>query len=204
MITKDLIIGNTANGHFPGSMDLNKVNADWAKQVLTYWFKELNKKDWYVSSPKLDSAITSKFKSTHSQIKVWPSLPLDADAHRALAAIIVLDQFSRNMFRGTKQAFAFDSLALQIAEQARARELDLSLNDDEKQFMYMPFMHSENLNDQKTALTLFAKLGHQKHAKEHFAIIKKFNRFPHRNEVLNRKSTDQELEFLKDAKRFGQ
>jgi len=183
---------------------MDRVNVDWSQQVLTFWFKELTKKEWFFANQTLDSNINDRFRSTHNQVKKWPSLPLDADQHRALAAIIVLDQFSRNMFRGTKDAFGFDSLAVLLAKQAIARELDQTLSDDRKQFMYMPFMHSENLDDQKTAVTLFTELGRPEHAVEHLDIFKKFKRFPHRNDALKRKSTDQEIEFLKDAKRFGQ
>jgi len=183
---------------------MDSIQADWPKQVLSFWFKELNKKDWFVASKSLDNAIIERFSSAHAQVKTWPSLPLDADQHKALAAIIVLDQFSRNMFRGTKEAYGFDTLALSFASQALARELDSSLSDDEKQFMYMPFMHSENLDDQRTAVNLFTAIGRPEHAIEHLAIFEKFNRFPHRNQVLARKSTNQETEYLKGAKRFGQ
>jgi len=183
---------------------MDRADVNWAKQVLSFWFNELTKKEWFVANRALDSKISDRFKSTHNQVKKWPSLPLDADHQRALAAIIVLDQFSRNIFRGTKDAFSFDSLALMFAKQALARELDQELNDDEKQFMYMPFMHSENMDDQKTAVTLFTDLGRPEHAVEHFDIFKKFNRFPHRNNVLERESTDKEIKFLKDAPRFGQ
>jgi len=183
---------------------MNSANADWAQQVLNFWFEELTKKDWFVSSQKLDNAIGDRFGSTHTQVRAWSSLPLDADQHKALAAIIVLDQFSRNMFRGTKDAFSFDPLAQLLAKQAIARELDQMLTNDQKQFMYMPFMHSENLENQKTSVALFTPLGHAEHAEEHLAIIEQFDRFPHRNTVLERESTDQEIEYLKDAKRFGQ
>lgn len=183
---------------------MDSVNADWPQQVLSFWFKELTSKDWFIASETLDNTISDRFRPTHNQVKTWPSLPLDADQHRALAAIIVLDQFSRNIFRGTKDAFGFDTLAVSLSKQALARELDQTLNDDEKQFMYMPFMHSENLEDQQTAIRLFTELGREEHAVEHAAIIEKFNRFPHRNEVLERDSTDQEIEYLKDGKRFGQ
>jgi len=108
------------------------------------------------------------------------------------------------MFRGTKKAFAFDEQALTLAKQALARELDQKLNDDEKKFLYMPFMHAENLDEQKTALNLFTAIERPEHAKEHLTIFEKFNRFPHRNKVLGRESTDQEINFLKDARRFGQ
>lgn len=183
---------------------MDTANADWGQQVLDFWFKELNEKDWFVASKKLDKTITDRFQSAHSQVKTWSSLPLDANHHRALAAIIVLDQFSRNMYRGTKKAYDFDALALRFAKQALARELEQSLDNDGKQFLYMPFMHSENLDDQKTAVKLFTKLGRPEHAVEHLSIFKKFNRFPHRNKTLNRESTDQEIAYLEDAKTFGQ
>jgi len=183
---------------------MDRVKADWPQQVLDFWFKELNKNDWFISSQKLDNTISDRFRSTHDLVKKWRSLPLDADHHKSLAAIIVLDQFSRNIFRGTKDAFGFDSLALSLARQTIAREFDQKFSDDEKQFIYMPFMHSENMDDQQTAVTLFTEMGRAEHAEQHLAIFEQFNRFPHRNAVLGRESTDQEMEFLKDAPRFGQ
>ena len=183
---------------------MDSVGADWPDHVLTFWFEELTKKDWFISNEQLDKTIKDKFGPTHSHIKTWSSLPMDADERKALAAIIVLDQFSRNIFRGTKEAFEFDALALLIAKQAVAREYDQSLNDDKKQFMYMPFMHSENLEDQKTAVKYFTELGRAEHAEEHLAIFEQFNRFPHRNDVLERESTDEEIAYLKDGRRFGQ
>lgn len=183
---------------------MERVNADWPQQVLDFWFKELTKKEWFDSSQTLDNTINDRFRSAHSLVKKWRSLPLDADQHRSLAAIIVLDQFSRNIFRGTKDAFGCDSLALSLAKQTMARELDQHLSDDEKQFIYMPFIHSENLDDQKKAVSLFTEMGRAEHAEKHLAIFEQFNRFPHRNAVLGRESTDQEIEFLKDAPRFGQ
>jgi len=183
---------------------MDSVNADWAEQVLSFWFKELSNKDWFIASQTLDASIADRFGPTHNQVKTWPSLPLDADSNRALAATIVLDQFSRNMNRGTKEAYAFDAVALLFAKQAIAREFDQTLSDDKKQFLYMPFMHSENLDDQKLSVSLFTEIGRAEHAVEHLAIIEKFKRFPHRNEVLKRESTDQEITYLKDARRFGQ
>jgi len=183
---------------------MDSVQADWPQQVLSFWFKELTKQDWFLSSKTLDNTINDRFGPVHAQVKSWKSLPQDADKHRALAAIIVLDQFSRNIFRGTKNAYAFDSLALLLAKQAVSRELDETLGDDERQFMYMPFMHSENLEDQNSAVTYFTELGRPEHAVEHLAIFEQFNRFPHRNEVLKRKSTKKEIAYLKDARRFGQ
>lgn len=183
---------------------MNSVTADWAKHVLSFWFKEITKKDWFIASQTLDASIVDRFGPTHNQVKTWPSLPLDANSNMALAATIVLDQFSRNMYRGTKEAYGFDTIALLLAKQAIAREFDQSLSDDKKQFLYMPFMHSENLDDQKLSASLFTEIGRPEYAVEHLAIFEKFNRFPHRNEVLGRESTDQEIEYLKDARRFGQ
>jgi uncharacterized protein (DUF924 family) len=120
------------------------------------------------------------------------------DADTALAATIVLDQFSRNMFRGTAAAFAADTKALAIAEAALARGFDRGLPDARRQFFYLPFEHSEDAEVQKRSVELFATLGPEalRWADAHKVIIDRFGRFPHRNAVLGRVSTPEELEFL--------
>lgn len=179
-------------------------DTDWSAEVLHFWFEELTKKDWFMGSETLDDNITSRFAATHNSLSQKPDLPADADQDWALAAVIVLDQFSRNMFRGTKEAFAFDKLALHFAKQARQRGFDQTLSDDQKLFLSMPFLHSEILDDQKTGLQIHRELGRPEHAQEHMDVIERFGRFPHRNQVLGRTSTAEETVFLKDARRYGQ
>ena len=117
------------------------------------------------------------------------------------ASIIVFDQFSRNMFRGTAKAFATDFLALNLARAAMKRGLDKALDEEQRLFLYLPFMHSETITDQELSLALFSG---DRYAIDHHAIILRFGRFPHRNKVLERESTQEELEYLQTAERFGQ
>lgn len=176
----------------------------WPTIVLDFWFKELTQKDWFISSKALDEKITERFSSLHTQVSSEDDLPPNADGRSALAAIIVLDQFSRNMFRGTPQAFAYDALALHYTKQAMERQLERHLTRAEKQFLYMPFMHSENLQDHEIGLPLFTELELEEHALEHMELIKRFGRFPHRNTVLGRESTEAEIAHLESGKRYGQ
>lgn len=118
----------------------------------------------------------------------------------ALASIILLDQFPRNMFRNTPKSFATDSKAISISRSAIEQGAEFSLNETEKMFLYMPFMHSENLEEQLYCVELYTKLGREENLKfaiAHKDIIERFGRFPHRNEILGRNSTDEEIEFLK-------
>lgn len=128
----------------------------------------------------------------------WEAAP---ESH--LALIIVLDQFPRNMYRGTSAAFAWDDLALASAKRAIAKFWDLKIDQDKRAFIYMPFMHAENLDDQDECVRLTeSRLDDTStlhHATEHRKVIKRFGRFPHRNEALNRISTDEEIRFLKDG-----
>jgi uncharacterized protein (DUF924 family) len=128
-----------------------------------------------------------------------PEVTLSAD--RALAAVIALDQFPRNAFRGSPMAFEADGHALGIAQAAIAAGLDRALSGTERQFLYMPFQHSENRDLQARSVELFATLEDPeclRYAKEHKAIIDRFGRFPHRNAILGRTSTAQEIEFLRE------
>lgn len=183
---------------------MNIETDDWTSPVLHFWFKELTNKDWFMGSSELDKTISDRFRQTHEFLAKLSAPDIPKSAHSVLAAVLVLDQFSRNMFRGSSQAFAFDDLALGVAKLGISHQLDSQLGEDEKLFMYLPFMHSENLSDQAQAVTLFTQLNKSEHALEHQAIIQQFGRFPHRNEVLGRTSTPAEVEYLKDAKRFGQ
>jgi len=179
-------------------------DAHWSIQVLDFWFKELTAKDWFRSSVELDRTIANRFNNVHQQQAKISELADDATPEQALASVIVLDQFSRNMYRGNATAFAFDKQALQSTKQAMQRDMHSNFNKEQKQFLFMPFMHAENASDQATSLILFTELGLGEHAVDHKDIIDRFGRFPHRNEVLGRKNTPEENEYLKDAKRFGQ
>ncbi|UTF61641.1 DUF924 family protein [Gilvimarinus sp. DA14] len=169
------------------------------EEVLKFWFVELKPQDWFKKSDRLDRTISARFAELHS-IVCENVAPSDKDTPRSLLAkVIVLDQFSRNMFRDTAKAFAYDDQALALAVFAVKRGWDNKLTAEERSFLYMPYMHSESPQVHKTALDLFARLGNAinlKFERQHKAIIDRFGRYPHRNQVLGRKSTAEELAFL--------
>lgn len=175
-----------------------------SEAVLRFWFEELKPKQWFTRDAQLDELIRRRFLSTYEEAgRVDPTAL--TQAREALAHVIALDQFPRNMFRGTPQAFATDPLALTIAQLAIASGLDAELDRPGRIFLYMPFQHSEDVNVQARSVELFAALGDEgslDYARQHRQIIERFGRFPHRNAVLGRASTAEELEFLKTHKGF--
>ncbi|MFN3162609.1 MAG: DUF924 family protein [Pseudohongiellaceae bacterium] len=170
-----------------------------AKDVIQFWFEEISPKQRFKKDEEFDALIVERFKSVHKRasqglLYAWRDHPLDA-----LAEIIVLDQFSRNMYRDKPKAFAQDTLALVLAQEAIRRKLDTELQASQKAFLYMPFMHSESAEIHDIAVFLFDQPGLEDNYNfelKHKAIIDRFGRYPHRNEILKRKSTPEELEFL--------
>ena len=175
--------------------------------ILTFWFDEAGPKKWYNGGDAFDADIRSRFEdftiSTAAQLRRDGRHEWEAAPESTLALIIVLDQFTRNMFRATKAAFAFDDLALAIAKRAVDRGDDLHLDQSKRAFMYMPYMHSEALADQDECVRLMDmridSASSLHHAKEHRKLIVKFKRFPHRNAILGRQSTDEERRFLEQG-----
>ena len=173
-----------------------------APQVLQFWFGAgagygKNHKRWFEKDAAFDAEIRARFAMLHDKLssnRDW----LD-DARECLARILVLDQFPRNMFRGTARAFASDPLALEAARRAVERGWDRGLLQVEQLFVYLPFEHSENLADQDRACELMRDFdaGQRDYAERHRDIIRRFGRFPHRNAILGRRSTPEEIEFLK-------
>jgi uncharacterized protein (DUF924 family) len=167
---------------------------------LTFWFEETEPDRWFEKDPTFDASIRERFLGLHEILVSRGNYGLPADAQTALAAVIVLDQMSRNMFRDTPRAFAADPQALRLAEAAIARGFDAGLAKDQRMFLYLPFEHSEDRRLQARSVALMASLGDpewQKWAEAHRAIVDRFGRFPHRNAVLGRISTPEETEFLK-------
>jgi uncharacterized protein (DUF924 family) len=172
------------------------TSGDWRSDVLRFWFG-LSYDQWWRGSADLDHRIRQNF------LKLWAEkrqLPVEAflrDPLTALAAVILFDQFSRNMFRGDAEQFATDHLALAIAKAAIDGKFDEQLEPRERGFLYMPLQHSEDLADQNRSLLLFTELGEAeqlKYAKLHRDMIEKFGRFPHRNALLGRTSRQAEVE----------
>ncbi|HEY9605171.1 MAG TPA: DUF924 family protein [Allocoleopsis sp.] len=181
------------------------------QEVLDFWFGKPDEADygksrkvWFIKNPDFDEEVRSRFlsdyqKAAAGELDDWKDSPLSC-----LALILLLDQFSRNMFRGQSQAFATDSQALAAAKHAVERGFDKELLPIQRWFIYMPFEHSENLDDQHQCVELFSKLKDYPecvsgvdYAHRHLNVIKRFGRFPHRNKILNREITPEEMEFLK-------
>lgn len=182
------------------------IDRNWASDVLSFWFDELGPDGWFESRPSTDEAIRVRFGALYEDLfRAAPSMVFDTP-DTALAAILVFDQFPRNMFRGQARAFASDDLALMIARQAVERGDDATVPQVRRVFYYMPFMHSENAADQEHCVALTAALPGDfvRYAREHRDIIAGFGRFPHRNRALGRKSTQAEDDFLAGHKGFGQ
>ena len=174
------------------------MNAD-AQTVLTFWFDELTPEDWWRKSEKLDQDIKQRFLQVHAKARCrelgsWRTTP-----RGRLAEIIVLDQFSRNIYRDDPRAFASDPLALEFAQEAVKLGEDKNLSSTEKSFLYLPYMHSESIEVHDQAIRLFDQPGLENNLDfelKHKAIIDRFGRYPHRNKILGRASTVKELEFL--------
>jgi len=167
--------------------------------VIDFWFREVTPKQWWARSDEFDQLITTRFGVLHTAASRCELFDWRKTATGRLAEIIVLDQFSRNICRDTAQAFASDDLALALAQTAVAVGADRELEIEQRAFLYMPYMHSESPLIHETAQALFASLGVED--KLHFelrhkAIIDRFGRYPHRNAILGRLSTPEEVAFL--------
>ena len=169
--------------------------------ILDFWFKELTPTDHFTKNDDLDKTITERFLAIHQQIALGETDAWRETIHGRLAEIIVLDQFSRNMFRETKEAFSYDNLALILAQEAIKQPDFDELSVTEKAFVFMPFMHSESVVIHEKAVELFSLPGLENNLNfehRHFDIIKQFGRYPHRNAILGRTSTPEEIAFLKE------
>jgi uncharacterized protein (DUF924 family) len=172
----------------------------WVGEVLNFWFEETEREQWFAKNPAFDATIRERFLGLHEVLVSRGNAGFLVDAQTALAAVIVLDQMSRNMFRDTPRAFAADPLALWVAEAAIVRGFDAGLTKDQRMFLYLRFEHAEDREAQARCVELMTSLGDpelQKWAEAHRAIVDRFGRFPHRNAVLGRISTAEETEFLK-------
>ena len=167
---------------------------------MKFWFEQTEPDQWFKKDPTFDASVRERFLGLHEILVSRGNDGLLADAQTAVAAVIVLDQMSRNMFRDTPRAFAADPQALRLAEAAIARGFDADLTKDQRMFLYLPFQHAEDHQSQARSVALMASVGDpelQKWAEAHRAVVERFGRFPHRNGVLGRISTSEEIEFLK-------
>ena len=162
--------------------------------ILLFWFTEAGPDKWYIKDPEFDDLIRGRFEEIYDKAAAGEFDDWTNTAQGTLALVIVLDQFPRNMFRNTPKSFATDSKALAIAKEAVAKGFDKELPPEQRKFFYMPYMHSEALEDQEECVRLFD--GTNEWAEKHRDVIVKFGRFPHRNEILGRESTQEEKEYL--------
>ena len=170
-----------------------------AEDVLKFWFEELEPAQWWKKDQAFDAMIEERFGRLHRQAVCCELYTWRRTARGRLAEIIVLDQFSRNMFRDTAQAFSADPLALALAKEAVAAGADATLTPVQRSFLYMPYMHSESRLIHEQAVDLYTRNGIEENLKfeiRHKEIIDRFGRYPHRNSILGRPSTADELAFL--------
>ena len=174
-------------------------------ELLAFWFSEPVKKLWFDSTPEFDAQLKQKYlplveRAERGDLDSWAE-----DALGALALVIILDQFPLNMFRDQARSFATESKARQIAEYAVDHGLDQQLSAEQKAFVYLPFMHSENPADQDKSVELFEQAGlteNLRFANHHRELIRRFGRFPHRNRILGRESTVEEIDYLNSKEAF--
>jgi uncharacterized protein (DUF924 family) len=169
-----------------------------ADDVLTFW-REAGEKQWFAKNDAFDAGIKKRFLPTYEAAATGALSEWEATADGALALTIVLDQFPRNMFRGEARAFAADEAARGVADRALARGFDRQVPEEMRLFLYLPFEHSERMDDQERCCTLFKALGNADllhWAELHADIIRRFGRFPHRNAALGRTTTADEKAFL--------
>ncbi len=168
--------------------------------VIRFWFEEIDPSLWWAKDDTFDQLIIDRFSKLHASAVCCELYKWRKAALGRLSEIIILDQFSRNMFRDSPLAFASDSLALALSQEAIWAGIDKDLSPIQRNFIYMPFMHSESLEIHERAVELFEKNGIQPSCDfemKHKKIIEQFGRYPHRNKVLGRVSTKEEIEFLK-------
>jgi len=175
------------------------------ESIIEYWYSDRVRAKWFNSSIEFDKEIKLNYEkcwleTLRGENKLWQE-----SAEGCLALTIILDQFPLNMFRGEVKSFSSEAMAIKVAKKAIEQGFDKEIAKDKVAFLYMPLMHSENIDDQNISVRLFeeAKLhDNLRFAKHHRDIVKKYGRFPHRNEILNRKSSQQEIDYLNSDNAF--
>lgn len=174
---------------------------DTKQEVLSFWFEEVMPQQWFQKNESFDTEIRERFLVTYEMAKKGLCNDWVQEADGVLALCLVLDQFPRNMFRDVPKAFETDAQILLIVKETLHKGYDALLNPIKRKFMYMPFMHSENLQDQRKSVSLFEGMKGDdpltyEYALKHLEVIEKFGRFPHRNKILGRESTENEMQYL--------
>ena len=165
--------------------------------IIDYWFSEKSKQFWFSSTPSIDKEITSRYETVWEKAASGGLSSWGETADGSVALIIILDQFPLNMFRGKAKGFKTESMAVEVALNAIDNGFDEEMDNEKLLFLFMPLMHSENLDHQNLQVYLFEKYNFNlEFSKHHRDLVKKFGRFPHRNEILGRMSTMEELDYL--------
>jgi uncharacterized protein (DUF924 family) len=178
---------------------MKSANIRGPEEVCRFWVEECERAQWFTATPAFDREIRERFGDTHLMLAGGVDETWRADARSRLAAVIVLDQFPRNIYRGTPLAFATDGLALREAKLALAAGADAKVESSCRCFFYLPFEHAEDIAEQDRSVALFSALGDAEftdYAIRHRDVIAAYGRFPHRNAILGRESTEAELEYL--------
>ena len=175
------------------------MNTNTLNELVEFWFSDEVSPYWFNSTDELDALLKNKYEELyqrHNQIQEFSTIDSPVTA---LALVILFDQIPLNIFRGKAQSFATEAMAREVAENAIAKGFDNALSDQQKMFLYLPYMHSENLADQDKSVELFENAGlsdNAKYARHHRKIVQRFGRFPHRNAILGRQSTSEEENYL--------
>lgn len=175
------------------------------QELLDFWFSEAVEKLWFNATPAFDEELRQKYEALYlsalnSELESWREDPLGA-----LALVILFDQIPLNIYRKQKESFQTEARAREVAQDVIDAGKDSLLSDKQKMFLYLPYMHSESLQDQDSSVALFEKAGmleNAKYARHHRKIVARFGRFPHRNQALGRKSTLDELAYLASDEAF--
>ena len=179
-----------------------KKDDDLIQEIIDFWFADDVKQKWFKSTPEFDGLIRQRYEETWELARAGTYDHWEQESESALALVIILDQFPLNMFREDARQYSTEAHARKIAGGAINRGLDNQLEAAQKAFLYLPFMHSESLEDQERSVALYQQAGldeNLKYAQHHREIIKRFGRFPHRNRFLGRESSVEEMEYLKNA-----
>ena len=172
-----------------------------ADGILHFWFTESTPQQWFAKDDAFDATIRTRFLATHAAAALGECWSWRSSAQGRLAELIVLDQFSRNLYRGDPRAFAQDAMALALAQELVQQGLDQQLTPAQRGFAYLPYMHSESRAVQQQSLALYTALGQEnslRFAHAHQVIVERFGRYPHRNAALGRQSTPEEVAFLQE------
>ena len=179
-----------------------KKDDDLINEILTFWFSDEVKPKWFKSTQAFDDQLRNSYQQVWGLARAGTYDHWELEPEGALALVIILDQFPLNMFRNDARQYSTEAHARKVADRAIDQGFDETLTPEQKAFLYLPFMHSESMADQDRAVELYDRAGLEdnlRYAHHHRDVVRRFGRFPHRNKVLGRASTPEEMEYLEKA-----